>query len=131
MFIAFIPTPGQMLIAGLASLWLRVNLPLAVAMVWVTNPVTMPPIFYFTYSIGAWLLHSKPLNLHAQLSTEWLLYNLGVIWQPMLLGSLVVGAVLAVLTYLTVSLAWRCYVVTARRRRRRRLAASRLSTHQS
>jgi hypothetical protein len=46
-FVALLPTLGQMAVAAAAAIWLRVNLPLAVAMVWITNPLTMPPIFFF------------------------------------------------------------------------------------
>lgn len=117
-FSALVPIPFQMVLAGFLALWLRVNLPLAVATVWLTNPVTIPPIFYTTYRFGAWLLNSEPLNLQFQLSWDWLSYNLAVIWQPLLLGSLTIGLLLAAITYLLVSLAWRWYVVAARRRPR-------------
>ena len=116
-FVAFIPIPGQMVVAALASLWLGVNLPLAVATVWITNPITIPPIFYFTYRLGSWLLDSRPLNIHFELSIDWFLYNMSVIWQPLLLGSLVIGALLACLAYWTVSLTWRWYILMAWRKR--------------
>lgn len=37
-FYAFVPFPWQMLLAAITALWLRFNLPVAVAMVWITNP---------------------------------------------------------------------------------------------
>ena len=121
-FVAFIPLPGQMVIAAILSIWLRVNLPLAVAAVWITNPITIPPMFYFTYRVGAWLLDSQPLDLQFQLSWDWLAYNLGIIWQPLLLGSLIVGIILGSLTYLVVILAWRYYVIVAWRKRQKRIS---------
>ena len=40
-FIALTPTPGvQMILAAMAAIALRVNLPVAVAACWVTNPAT-------------------------------------------------------------------------------------------
>ena len=119
-FVAFIPLPGQMLIAAIAALLMRVNLPLAVITVWITNPVTIPPMFYFTYRFGAWLLDSQPLNLQFELSLDWLLYNLSAIWQPLLLGSFCIGTLLALVAYLAVSLIWRIYIALLIRRRRQK-----------
>ena len=45
--------PWQMLLAATAAVWLRFNLPVAVAMVWITNPLTMPPIYLH---LSAWRL---------------------------------------------------------------------------
>ena len=53
LFVAFIPIPGQMPVAALVALLVRCNLPLAVGLVWLTNPVTMPPLFYMAYRVGA------------------------------------------------------------------------------
>ncbi|MEC8350391.1 MAG: DUF2062 domain-containing protein, partial [Pseudomonadota bacterium] len=39
LFCAFIPLPSQMLLAALIAIWLKVNLPLSVALVWVSNPI--------------------------------------------------------------------------------------------
>lgn len=126
-FVAFIPVPAQMILAAAAAIWLRVNLPLAVAMVWITNPITMPPLFYGTYKVGAWLLNmpAKPVEFEPSLS--WLMHGTNAIWWPLLLGSLAVGAVLGVAVYGAVRLAWRLYVIRKRRARLRRPADSGVS----
>ena len=46
LFFAFIPVPFQMVLAAAGAILFRVNLPISVALVWLTNPLTMPPIFY-------------------------------------------------------------------------------------
>ena len=121
-FVAFIPLPVQMLIAAALSLWLRVNLPLAVATVWITNPLTMPPVFYISYKAGHWMLNSWPLNLIFSLSpSDHLMWrNLGMYAGPLLLGSLTLGVVLALLTYGLVRFAWRLNVISQVRRRKQR-----------
>ena len=56
LFWAFIPIPFQMVTAAATAIPARVNLPISVALVWITNPITMPPMFYSTYRVGTWIL---------------------------------------------------------------------------
>jgi Uncharacterized protein conserved in bacteria len=42
LFMAFVPLPSQMIMAAGLAILFGVNLPLAVALVWVSNPITMP-----------------------------------------------------------------------------------------
>ena len=56
LFCAFIPVPFQMLLAAPSAIIFSANLPVAVALVWITNPITMSPIFYACYKLGAWIL---------------------------------------------------------------------------
>jgi hypothetical protein len=117
LFVAFVPVPFQMVLAALGAMWLRVNLPLAVGLIFVTNPVTMGPVFYFCYKLGAWLLGSPPIPSGPQFEPGlgWFIGKLSAIWQPLLAGSLVTGLVTAVLGYALVQIAWRVYVIGKRR----------------
>ncbi|MDR4498365.1 MAG: DUF2062 domain-containing protein [Candidatus Scalindua sp.] len=52
-FVAFTPTIGfQVFIAAFFSTIFNANRPVAIASVWITNPLTMPFIYGFTYRIG-------------------------------------------------------------------------------
>lgn len=114
-FWAFVPMPFQMVAAAACAIWLRVNLPISVALVWITNPLTMPPVWYATYRLGAWLLGLPRQNIPFELTVPNLVSRLQDIWQPLYLGSLVAGAVLSLLGFVLVRLAWRMYVVQQRR----------------
>lgn len=114
LFCAMLPLPLQMLIAGGLAIWLRVNLPISVVLVWITNPLTMGPIWYGGYRVGAWLLDIPPRNISFELSLHSLLINMQGVWKPLMLGSVVLGALLALLGFLLVRLAWRLYVVQQR-----------------
>ena len=120
LFIAFIPLPMQMLLAVAAAIWLRVNLPLSVSLVWITNPVTMPPLFYFAYKLGAVLLGIPTMETEFSFSPEWLLYTLGNLLQPLLLGCLVLGTISAAIGYLAVNFLWRLQVIKLWKDRRKR-----------
>jgi uncharacterized protein (DUF2062 family) len=61
LFLAFIPVPGQMVLAALGAVMLRCNLPISVGLVWITNPLTVPAIFYLAYQVGA-LIIDVPLK---------------------------------------------------------------------
>ncbi|MCL7945784.1 DUF2062 domain-containing protein [Marinobacter sp. ATCH36] len=106
-FMAFIPMPFQMLAAACFAIWFNANLPLSVVLVWVSNPLTMPPMFYFNYKIGAWILDRPVLNFEFQLSWSWLSGRLLDIGIPLYLGSLMVATLSACLAYLIIQFLWR------------------------
>lgn len=113
LFMAFVPLPTQMLMAAATAILFRVNLPISVVLVWLTNPVTIPPMFYFAYLLGTWIL-GEPVHMEQssfELSYEWLKQELGVIWQPFLLGCFVAGSVSALLGYFGIRGLWRLHLV--------------------
>jgi uncharacterized protein (DUF2062 family) len=122
LLMAFVPVPFQMVLAAIGAIVVRVNLPISVALVWVTNPLTMPPIFYFAYKVGTWILQTPLRDIQFELSTEWLMGELGMIWQPFLLGCFVSGVVFAVLGNVAIRLIWRLLVSRNWRRRQQKRA---------
>lgn len=120
LFMAYVPVPFQMLLAAAAALGIGCNLPIAVALVWISNPITMPLLFYSAYVLGAWVLGIHAGDPAFELSVDWLLTQLGGIWQPFLLGCLIFGLSLAILGNLAVRLMWRIQVSQAWQRRKLR-----------
>ncbi|MCG3179158.1 MAG: hypothetical protein BIFFINMI_01490 [Phycisphaerae bacterium] len=118
MFVTFTPTIPFQMVLTVALCWLlRANLVVGVPLVWITNPVTMGPIYYFNFRIGELLLGPGKSTAHesfrrlsrfrggqgfwadlfAYAHHVWRLL-LEVFWRCWL-GSLIVSAVLAVATY--------------------------------
>lgn len=120
LFNAFVPLPSQMILSAVGSIFLRVNLPIAVGTVWITNPFTIPPMFYFTYLVGTWLLGVPARPFHFELSYDWLMEELIAIWQPFLLGCFVTGLVAAAIGYATVRIMWRLHLIQHIKQRRLR-----------
>ncbi|HZD53364.1 MAG TPA: DUF2062 domain-containing protein [Woeseiaceae bacterium] len=121
LFIAFIPVPGHLLIAALLALALRINIPVAALMTLVSNPLTMGPIYYLAYRLGRRLLGTPPQPFRLEWSFDWLTGSFLAIWQPLMLGALLLGTLAAALGYLALDLLWRASIadyVEARRRRR-------------
>jgi len=120
LFMAWMPVPFQMLLGAAGAILFQVNLPLSVALVWFSNPLTMPPLFYFAYLVGATILGIPESEFNFELSTEWLMQSMGVIWQPLLLGCLIMGVISAVVGYTAVRLLWRLHIVQHLKERRLR-----------
>lgn len=62
-FVAFLPMPGQMALALLGALIFRANVPMSVALTWLTNPLTSIPVFWVAYWLGATLLGEPSISL--------------------------------------------------------------------
>ena len=110
-----------MLVAAALAITVRGNMPIAVSLVWLTNPITMPAVFFCTYQAGAWLMNVPARTLPDSLTWEWISGELSTMWQPFLLGSVVCGLLLGILAYFTVMLYWRWWVARqwARRKKNR------------
>ena len=110
--------PWQMFIAALSAIIFRANLPLSISLVWISNPITMAPMWYFNYLIGSWLLdESARENLSFELTWHWISHTFIAIWQPLMLGSVVVGVALGAVGYLSIHIFWRIQVYISWRRR--------------
>ena len=123
LFMAFVPVPFQMALAAAVAIALRVNLPLSVVTVWLSNPATIPPIFYFCYLVGAWTIDAPPdADFACELSFHWLMHSLGNIWQPFLLGCLIMSVTSSIFGYFFVQLSWRwCVYRQLRIRKEKRI----------
>lgn len=122
-FVAFLPMPMQTVPAALLALWLRANLPISVALIWLTNPITMPPVLYGCYELGRRILGHERMPFHFEMSFDWIFSGAKAIWWPLLTGSLVAGLVMGFLAWLSIRLLWQWHVVRnweARKRNRQR-----------
>lgn len=67
LFTAFIPIfPFQMLLAVILAIMLRANISMAVLLSWVSNPLTLVPLTYFTYYIGNLILGENSTDIVIQ-----------------------------------------------------------------
>ncbi|GAB5449951.1 MAG: DUF2062 domain-containing protein [Halioglobus sp.] len=107
LFVAFLPVPGQMVVAALLAILFKCNLPLSVGLVWITNPVTMPAIYFLAYKVGAILIDVPVRELRFELSFYWLQHSLYAVWKPFLLGCMICGLFFGCLGYFVISLMWR------------------------
>ncbi|RDL45889.1 DUF2062 domain-containing protein [Marinomonas piezotolerans] len=119
LFWAALPMPFQMVAAALFAIPLRANIPLSIALVWVTNPLTMPIVFYVNYRIGKWITGTG-IDSEFHLSVEWIWSQIEHIWIPLYVGSAVAGVLLGGLSYFLVLILWRLHVIKRWQNRKRR-----------
>lgn len=119
LFVAALPLPGQTAIAALIAIGLRINLPVAVVTVFITNPITMVPIYWLAYRLGAGLLGLDPVDLAVEPTWAWLSANLARVGLPLAIGSLLLGSLAGCTGYLVVNVIWRGIILRRALRRRR------------
>lgn len=111
LFCAWVPVPFQMVLAAAAAILVHSNLPISVGLVWISNPFTMPPLFYFAYKLGAWMLGTPETVFSFEPSFEWIQTEMLSIWKPFLTGCFTMAMVSATVGFVSIRLAWRLSVV--------------------
>lgn len=130
MFAGLVPGPLQILTGACLSIIFRVNLPVAALTTLYTNPLTIVPLYYVAYRLGALVTlsdaeHTVPATFStAGLGwTEWipaLIDWILALGKPLAVGLPLLGITLAILGYLLVDNAWKIYVRIAWQRRTER-----------
>jgi len=119
LFVACQPIPGHYFLSALLALALHINIPVAVLTTFISNPLTMGPIYYFSYRVGAALLGIPEKPFHVELSMEWLTHSFVSIWEPMLLGCVLVGTIAGLVGYGLLDFLWRYSIHDYKSRKRR------------
>jgi len=119
LFMAFVPLPIHMIAVSILAVLLRVNIPIAFATVWVSNPMTWVPQFVFAHWVGSKLLGTPESTLAFEMSWEWMKHGLLPVWKPLFLGCAVLGAASAAIGYVGLSLLWHGTLVMKYHKRKR------------
>jgi uncharacterized protein (DUF2062 family) len=96
-----------MIPAVIMSVVFRANILVAIAWVWLSNPFTMLPIFYFEYYIGCHLMGIKFIDSLVSANWQDILIHWQLVLIPLLLGSLVVGVLSSLILASSVWLIYR------------------------
>jgi uncharacterized protein len=115
LFIAFLPPfIPHTLMAILLAIVLRLNIPVTLAAIFITNPVTMVPLYYAAYWLGCHVLGISTITkakLLAAGSHGWLATLKGPILEPFVLGCLLLGVCVALVGYIVLGLTWHLSLV--------------------
>lgn len=107
LFFAFIPVPFQMVLAAGTSIIVHANLPLSVALVWITNPLTMPAIFYFCWLVGSWIVGGSHNEFYFEASWQWVVDSVSTIGPAFLVGCGILAVLFSALGYFGIQWLWR------------------------
>ena len=111
-FCAFIPIPIQTLSAAALAILFRMNLPIAILFSFLANPITVPFIFFYSYKLGSILFgleENQITNIIPENTAiiEWFNTIFLNIWEPLLIGCLILGLISSSITYFLIRLIWR------------------------
>ena len=123
LFIAFIPPtplPVHLVACTLLGVYFRLNLPVLIATVFISNPFTWVPQVAGSLWVGSKLLGLGSDAVPARHQPPHALGGNAALWPPLLLGALVLGLIAAACGYVLAQAAWRARVIYQLRRRRAR-----------
>ena len=106
--------------AAFVAIIARINLPLTVTSVFLTNPITMGPMFLLAYKVGATVLDIPAESTHFELSYQWISETLVHIWKPLLTGCFILGVFASAIGNVLIRLLWRLHLVRRWKNRRSR-----------
>ena len=118
--ICFVPLPVHLPLAVLCAVIWRFNIPTIVATTFLVNPLTVVPIFYAAYRVGAAVLGARLDGFAFEPSWDWLRDGLGPTWKPFLFGCLICAVAAGIFGRIALELLWRQHVVNNYRARKRR-----------
>ncbi len=105
LFWGFIPMPMQML-AVLATIpFIKFNVPLALSVVWLSNPFTMPPMYYMEYLTGNFILGREGID-NIEMTVDWFRENLENIFVPLYVGTAFYSVIVSSTVYFLINQLW-------------------------
>jgi uncharacterized protein (DUF2062 family) len=108
--------PMQMAAVLLFMPLFRFNVPIALAMCWLSNPFTMPPMYYLEYLTGSYFLGIEVAPV--EMTLDWFSDNLDEIFIPLYTGTLFYSVTGSLIAYWSVNHFWKSSVHKAKKKHR-------------
>lgn len=105
LFWGFIPMPMQMLAVLATTPFIKFNVPLAISTVWLSNPITMPFMYYMEYLTGNFILGRDNID-SIELTLDWFSDNMADIFVPLYVGTAFYSIVVSFVIYLLINRLW-------------------------
>lgn len=100
-FCAMLPIPFQMLLAAIACMRAKVNIPIAMGTCWISNPFTHPPLIVLQLTFGHWIRKYVDIALPFDKKTHIHFLELDVMGSPadFFVGCLAMAVIFGMLVY--------------------------------
>jgi uncharacterized protein (DUF2062 family) len=105
LFWGFIPMPMQMLAVLSVTPFIKFNVPIAISMVWLSNPITMPFMYYMEYQTGNFLLGREGLD-NVELTLDWFSENWDNILVPLYVGTIPYSIIVSPIIAYIINILW-------------------------
>jgi hypothetical protein len=111
-------------VAALLAIPARANVAVAAVLTLIVNPLTIPPLYYAAYRIGAWELHHDATLVNPAAAERFsselsrMLFWIHQASGPIAVGVLTIAAASAVIGYVVSALIWRFWSGSRWQRRR-------------
>jgi len=105
LFWGFIPMPMQMLGVMATTPFFKFNVPIAISVVWLSNPFTMPPMYYMEYLTGIFILGKEDID-NVELSMDWFSENWDAIIIPLYTGTAFYSIIVSTIIYFSINRLW-------------------------
>ncbi|MDA3971785.1 MAG: DUF2062 domain-containing protein [Desulfobulbaceae bacterium] len=125
-FIGYLPIPMQMAVAAILAICFRFNLPAAIMIVWISNPLTWVALYYPAYKLGAFILGQQNIP-PARLNVEWFMNH----YPALFLGCFIIGLCGGIGCIIATRILWRLHIIRRWLERKRRVAKKKGSTPSS
>ena len=119
LFWGFIPMPMQMLAVMATIPFIRFNVPIAISMVWLSNPFTMPPMYYMEYLTGNLILGREGIE-DIELTMSWFTEHFDEILVPLYVGTSFYSIVVTAIIYVILNRLWVKSVHSENKERRKK-----------
>ncbi len=99
LFCGMLPIPFQMLLAALASVRAKANIPIAMAACWVSNPFTQIPIWLSQEKLGDWIRTKGGSDILHFMDVEKTVFGVTLNMASFTLGFIASGVILSIIAY--------------------------------
>ena len=98
LFCAFLPLPLHTLLAAALAVVFSSNILLSLGLVWINNPLTMVPIYYYTYKLGSYVIGIE-IDPNFQFTIDYFLGSFTSTVTAVWVGGLIISTITAIVGY--------------------------------
>ncbi len=101
LFCAFLPLPLHTLLAAALAVAFSSNILLSMGLVWINNPLTMVPIYYYIYKLGSHIIGIE-IDPNFQFTLDYFMESFTSTLTAIWVGGLIISTISAIIGYTTI-----------------------------